>query len=80
MSASSGVGEQQRHVLGPDVAAVDPVCRARPPLDPARDLALAFVAILARIPIHQDRDLGEIARRTSRCPGEDHVFHAVAAK
>jgi hypothetical protein len=80
MSAGGGVGEQQRHVLGANVAAIDPVGGTRPTLDTAGNLALAFVAVRARIPIDQDRDFGENARRAGGGSGEDDVFHAVAAK
>ena len=41
MRAGRGVGEQQRDVLGADVAAVDPIGRAGAALDPPRDLAFA---------------------------------------
>ncbi len=50
MGAGRGVGEQQRHVLRADVAAVDPIGGAGAALDPAGDLALAGrAAVLAAL-------------------------------
>ena len=78
MRAGGGIGEQQRDVLGADVAAVDPIGRSRAALDPAGDLALRV--LLAAVALEQHRHFGEIARRTRCGAGEDHVVHAAAAQ
>ena len=80
MRASSGVGEQQGDVLRTDVAPVDPVRRTRAAFDPPSDFAFAAAAVLGRVPLEQDRDFREIARRPRRRPGEDYVVHAPAAQ
>ena len=46
MRAGGGIGEDQRHVLGAHVAAVDAVGAARAALDPADDLE--FLAVVVR--------------------------------
>ena len=82
MGAGRGVGEQQRDVLLPHVAAVDPVGRTRAAFDPAGDLAFAVAAVvaLARLALDQQRHFGEVARRPGRGAGEDDVLHPAAAK
>ncbi len=81
--AGRGVLEQQTHVTGPCILAVDPVGRARLALDPPRHLEHVVVVELggrAAIGIvDEKRDLGAIARRTILAAGEDHVVHGRAA-
>ena len=85
MGAGGGVGEQQGYVLGPDVAAVDPVGGAGPAFDPAGDLDLAgrhpagFGGDVPALAFEKERDLGEIAGRAHRGSGEDDVVHLAAA-
>ncbi len=69
------IGEDQAHILGAHVAAVDAIGRARAALDPADDFELVLAAHL----LGQDRYFGEIARGPRRGSGEDHVFHPRAA-
>ena len=80
MSTGRGIGEQQRHVLGADVAPVDPVGRTRSALDPAGNFAFAFGPSSSLSALEQDRDFGEIARRSRGSAGEDNVVHPAAAK
>ena len=49
MRSGRGVGEQQRDVLLPDIAAVDPIGRTRAALDPAGDLRSPRVSLSARL-------------------------------
>ncbi|EHJ60788.1 hypothetical protein NSU_2170 [Novosphingobium pentaromativorans US6-1] len=78
MRAGRGVGEDQRHVLGAHVAAVDAIGAARPALDPAHDFKLFALAVDGGGLAGQD-DFGEAARGAAGGAGEDHVFHAAAA-
>ena len=65
--AGGGVGEQQLHVAGAHLAAVDAVDRALLALDPARDLDRIGVVERrrrrARRIVEHQPDFGEIARR-----------------
>jgi len=79
VSAGRGVREQQRHVLLPNVAPVDPIGRTGAALDAASDLAFAGAALVVGSSFDEDRHLGEIAWRPRRGAGEDHVVHAAAA-
>ena len=54
MGAGRGVREQQRHVLGAHVPAVDPIGGAGAALDPARDLAFAAGAAVARLALDEN--------------------------
>ena len=74
MRAGRGVGEQQRDVLGADVAAVDPIGGAGAALDPAGDLDLAdrrqrdVAGMSPALALDQQRHFGEVARRArARC-------------
>ena len=71
-----GIGENQRDVLGPDIAAVDTVGAARAALNPPNNFHVAVIIA----GIDMQHDLGKIARRALRGTGEDHVFHAAAAQ
>ena len=75
MRAGGGIGEDQRHVLGPDIAAIDAVRAARAPLDPANN----FERVIVVAAICVQHYFGKIARRALRSPGEDHVFHPATA-
>ena len=75
MRAGRGIGEHQRHVLRAHVAAVDAVGATRPALDSASDFEF-----LARAIGGMQDDLGEIARRSLRGAGEDHVVHPARAQ
>ncbi len=72
--AGGCIGEDQRHVLGAHVAAVDAIGAARAALDPAGDLE--FLAVGGDGVQH---DFGEVARRALRGAGEDDVFHPARA-
>lgn len=80
MSAGRRIGEQQRHILGANVAAVDPVGRASTSLDPARDFAFALRSFVFAPAFKEDRDFREVARRPSRRSGEDDIVHPAAAE
>ena len=81
--AGRGVGEQELHVAGAHLAAVDPIGRARLALDAAGDLdRLVLVEGGGRAAVgvvEQDADLGVVARRALAGAGEDHVVHARGA-
>ena len=79
VGAGRRIREEQGDVLGTNVAAVDPIGRARAALDPPSDLAFAG-ALVVVLMFDQDRHFGEVAGRTRRGSGEDHVVHAAAAK
>jgi hypothetical protein len=78
-----GVGEQQLHVAGAHLAAVDPVGRAGAPVDAAHHLQHRMVVELRRRAmvgvVDHESDLGVVARRPIAGSGEDHVIHAVGA-
>ena len=80
MRPRCGIGEDKRHILGADVAAIGPIGRASSAFDPAGDfqflVAVTVVAIVAAF--GQYRDFREIARRAGCGSGEDHIFHARA--
>ena len=82
--AGGGVGEQDLHVAGAHVAAVDAIDRARLALDPARDLQdLAVVHGGRRRAIgivDRHHDFGVVARRTVAGAGEDHRVHVGGAQ
>lgn len=75
MRAGRGVGEQQRHVLGPHVAPVDAIGGTGTAFDPADDLDLVAIRVFGK-----DRDLGEVALRAGGGAGEDDVVHAGTAQ
>ena len=77
------IGEQQLHVPGPHVAAVDLVVGAAAALDAARDLE-RFVVVeggrcRAVAVVEREHDLGDVARRPVGAAGEDDVVHLAAA-
>ena len=78
-----GVGEQQLHVAGPHLAAVDAVGRALLALDAARDVELRRVVErrrrLALLVVDREVHFRGVARRPVRRAGEDHVVHAGGA-
>ena len=69
------VGEDQRNILGPHIAAIDAIGRAGTAFDPADNLKVAVIVTA----ICQQDNFGEIARRALGGAGEDHVFHAATA-
>ena len=77
--AGSGVGEQDLHVAGADVAAVDAVDRARLALDPSRDLQDLPVIDRRRRGsigiVDRHHHFGVVARGTAAGTGEDHRVH-----
>ena len=77
--AGGGVGEQDLHVAGAHLAAVDAVVRAGLALDAARDLDDVLVVEggrrrASRV-VDGDRDFGIVARRARIGAGEDHLVH-----
>ena len=72
--AGRGIGEGQRDILGPHIAAVEAIGAACAAFDPADHFQ--FVARIVRAAQH---DFGEIARRAGFGAGEDHVFHPARA-
>ena len=78
-----GVGEQQLHVAGPDLLAVDAVGRALSAVDAARHLQHRTVGEGLRGPalgiVDGQLDFGMVARRTVGGTGEDHIVHALTA-
>ena len=82
--AGGGVGEQDLHVAGAHVAAVDAVDRARLALDAARDFQhLAVVDGRRRRAIgivDRHHHFGVVARRTVAGTGEDHRVHVGGAQ
>ena len=73
------IGEQRLHVPRADLLAIHTIFASRAPLDPPNDLQLRLLVERRR---HRTRrivegqaDLGQIARRTARCAGEDHIVH-----
>ena len=85
MGAGRRISEEQRDILGADVAAIHPVGRTRTALDPANDLDFAFqrdrlvIGAIAFIALGKDGDFGEVAGGPGIGPGEDYIFHAAAA-
>ena len=73
VGAGRGIGEEERHVLGAHILAVDAIGAAGAALDAADDLGLLAVHF------GEQRDLGKVAWGAGRGAGEDHVFHAGAA-
>jgi hypothetical protein len=82
--AGGGVGQQDLHVAGANLAAVDAVGGTRLALDPARDVeGLVLVELgrrLARAVVDLDRDLGIVARWSVVGAGKDHVVHVGGAQ
>ena len=83
MRAGRRIREQQLHVAGAVVLAVDPVVGAFATLDPAVDLDLVEIVELGRdlaVVIGQgQRHLGDVARRPVGAAAEDDVVHLAAA-
>ena len=69
--AGGGIGEGQRHILGPHIAAIDPVGAARPAFDPAGD-----DQFIAHIIAGMEHHFGKIARGAGGSAREDHVLHS----
>ena len=78
--AGGGVGEQDLHVAGAHLAAVDAVGRTLLAPDAAGDLEhVGIVERGRRGPrgiVEDEADLGHVARRPIAAAGEDHVVHA----
>jgi len=80
-----GIREDQRHVLGPDVAAIGAVSTAGAPLDPAGHFQFAVGGHFHRVEQFalfldgEQRDFREITLRTGGGAREDHILHAAAA-
>ena len=70
MRTGGRIGEEKLRVARARVTAVNPICRPRAALDPARYLDFVIVAL------RKDRYLCELALRTGRGSGKDHVVHA----
>ena len=75
--------EQQPHVAGAHIPAVDPVSRARLALDPSHHFERVAVVELGRrfalAVVDEEGDLGAVARGAILGAGEDHVLHRRAA-
>ena len=82
--AGRSVGEQDVHVAGAHLAAVDAVGAARLALDAARHVErLILIELggrLARAVVDLDRDLGVVAPRPAVGAGKDHVVHVGGAQ
>ena len=82
--AGGGVGKQDLHVAGADVAAVDAIGRAGLALDAARDLKkLAIIDCGRRRAIgivDRHDNFGVVARRAVAGTGEDHRIHVGGAQ
>ncbi|CEJ16055.1 hypothetical protein BN1110_06406 [bacterium YEK0313] len=78
--AGGGIGEQDLHVTGAHLAAVDLVDRTRLALDAARDFQRVVVVELGRrqalAVVDGERHLGGVARRPVARTRKDHVVHA----
>ena len=81
MCACCRVGEDQRDILRPHIAAIGPIGGTCPPFDPAGDFQFFVCVTLSAtvIAFGQYGDFREIARRARGGAGEDHIFHACAA-
>jgi hypothetical protein len=83
MGAGGGVREQQLHVAGPHVPAVDPVVGAAVALDPPRDLELVGVVHAGRrravAVVERQLHFGDVAARALGAAREDDVVHLAAA-
>ncbi len=81
--AGRRIGQQDLHVAGPHLAAVDAIGRARLALDAARDVeALMLIELRRRLAIgivDHHRDFGIVARGPIVGAGEDHVVHVGGA-
>ena len=81
--AGRSVGEQDMHVAGAHLAAVDAVGRAVVALDPARHIERLVVVELRRglasAVVDMHRHFGVVARRAGVGAGEDHVVHVGGA-
>ena len=81
--AGRDIGEQQLHVAGAHVLAVDAVGRARLAFDAARDLQRVVLIVLGRcaavVILHGDHDFRHVAGRALGGAGEDDVVHARGA-
>ena len=82
--AGGGVGEQDLHVAGAHVAAVDAVDRAGFALDAAGDFKQLAVVDGGRCRaigiVDRHHDFGVVARRTVAGTGEDHRIHVGGAQ
>ncbi len=82
--AGRGVGEQDMHVAGAHLAAVDAIGRALLALDAARDVERLVLVELGRrlacAVVDLDRDLGIVAAGPVVGAGEDHVVHVGGAQ
>ena len=81
--AGRDIGEEQLHVAGAHVLAVDAVGRARLAFDAARDLQRVVLIVLGRraavVVLHGDHDFRHVAGRALGGAGEDDVVHARGA-
>ncbi len=77
--AGGGVGEQDLHVAGADVAAVDAIVRAGAALDAAGDVENFLIIDGSRRGaigvVDRHRHFGMVARRPVARAGEDHRIH-----
>ena len=84
MSAARGIGEQQLDVARPHLAPVDAVDRAAAAFDPPHDLDFRAIVerkrCVAAAVVQGQRDFGDVAGRSCRRPGEDHIVHLAAAQ
>jgi hypothetical protein len=84
LCARGRIGEQQLHVAGAHLAAVDAIGRALAAIDPAVDLQFVGIGDVggraAPAIIQAERDRGEAAAGPGRGAAEDHVVHVAAAQ
>jgi len=81
--SGSGIGEQELHVPGPGLTAVDPVGGPLSPFDAAADLQFLEVVKLGRGNaggvVEAEDHFGDIAGRAVPGAAEDDVIHFTAA-
>ncbi len=87
MGTGGGVGENQRYIFRPHIAAIGAVGAACAALDPANDFKLFVVVvgnyagdIFVEVMFGEQTHFGKIARGALRGTGKDHVVHARAAQ
>ena len=83
MGAAGDVGEEQLHVAGAHLPAVDAIARALAALDAAHHLDLVILVVMRRRRaggvVEMEGDLGDVARRPRGGAAEDDVVHLAAA-
>src|SRR5260221_4685325 len=83
MGTRCRIGEQQLHVAGADILAIDLVARSFATIDAAGNLKLVIVVELGRHPavgiVPTNNHFSDVAGRSIAAAPKDHVIHLAAA-